>query len=103
MSFIIHGISNLMKQHSYMSTNTTLHIKFHRLRKLEKEYEDFKSRDCTCSAEKRESLQKEIQSLQKALYHSTTTFPNNLTLKNFLDYLVIPTLVYEVEYPRSKK
>jgi len=28
-------------------------------------------------------------------------WPNNLTLLNFLDYLSIPTLVYELEYPRT--
>lgn len=29
-------------------------------------------------------------------------FPNNVTLLNFIDYLLIPTLVYELEYPRTK-
>ncbi|GAA6001509.1 hypothetical protein JCM5350_007426, partial [Sporobolomyces pararoseus] len=30
------------------------------------------------------------------------TFPNNVTFPNFIDYLLIPTLVYELEYPRNK-
>lgn len=29
-------------------------------------------------------------------------WPANVTLLNFLDYLVIPTLVYELEYPRTR-
>lgn len=30
-------------------------------------------------------------------------WPNNVTYRNFLDYLLIPTLVYELEYPRTDK
>ncbi|GAA5907627.1 uncharacterized protein JCM6883_001838 [Sporobolomyces salmoneus] len=29
-------------------------------------------------------------------------FPNNVGFLNFIDYLLIPTLVYELEYPRTK-
>lgn len=29
-------------------------------------------------------------------------FPENVTLWNFADYQLIPTLVYELEYPRTK-
>lgn len=30
-------------------------------------------------------------------------WPNNITLKNFVVYMLIPTLVYELEYPRTEK
>ena len=30
-------------------------------------------------------------------------WPENITLKNFAVYQLIPTLVYELEYPRTKK
>lgn len=29
------------------------------------------------------------------------TFPDNVTVLNFVDYLLVPTLVYELEYPRT--
>lgn len=29
-------------------------------------------------------------------------YPNNLTYGNFIDYLIIPTLVYELDYPRTQ-
>lgn len=32
-----------------------------------------------------------------------TTFPENVTFLNFLDYLLVPTLVYQLEYPRTDK
>lgn len=32
---------------------------------------------------------------------STTAYPNNLTVKNHYEWILLPTLVYELEYPRS--
>ncbi|TIC70439.1 MBOAT-domain-containing protein [Wallemia mellicola] len=34
---------------------------------------------------------------------SKISYPNNVTFGNFLDYLLVPTLVYELEYPRTEK
>ncbi|KAJ7255525.1 MBOAT, membrane-bound O-acyltransferase family-domain-containing protein [Mycena haematopus] len=31
------------------------------------------------------------------------TYPNNITMKNFVVYQLIPTLVYELEYPRTDR
>jgi len=31
------------------------------------------------------------------------TFPQNLTLGNYVDYILCPTLCYELEYPRTEK
>lgn len=33
---------------------------------------------------------------------SRVCWPDNITYSNFLDYLLVPTLVYELEYPRTK-
>lgn len=32
---------------------------------------------------------------------STKSYPKNLTIANHYEYIVLPTLVYELEYPRS--
>ncbi|CAJ0753056.1 21154_t:CDS:1, partial [Entrophospora sp. SA101] len=32
-----------------------------------------------------------------------TQYPNNITVSNFIDFLLVPTLVYELEYPRTKE
>ncbi|GAA6058089.1 hypothetical protein JCM3770_001107 [Rhodotorula araucariae] len=32
---------------------------------------------------------------------ANVTFPANVTVPNFIDYLLVPTLVYELEYPRT--
>ncbi|GLB41942.1 putative sterol O-acyltransferase [Lyophyllum shimeji] len=31
------------------------------------------------------------------------TWPDNITIKNFADYMLVPTLVYELEYPRTDR
>ena len=43
------------------------------------------------------------EELQIELRKGQTTFPNNITFLNFADYLLVPTLVYELEYPRTDR
>jgi len=43
----------------------------------------------------RDDLAKELTSP-----HGSVTYPENLTVYNFLDFLLCPTLCYELEYPR---
>lgn len=49
----------------------------------------------------------EIDSLTEDLKGKSTTgenqYPKNLTLTNHYEFIVLPTLVYELEYPRSDK
>ncbi|KAK4498149.1 hypothetical protein PRZ48_010805 [Zasmidium cellare] len=52
-------------------------------------------------------IQTEIDELTKELQGKSSntqkSYPNNLTLTNFADYICLPTLVYELEYPRQEK
>ena len=51
-------------------------------------------------------LAKEYTDLQGELSSSGPLYvvwPNNISLKNFATYMLIPTLVYELEYPRTDK
>lgn len=51
-------------------------------------------------------IQWEIDGLTEELLGKSTSpqraYPNNLTLNNYSEYIVFPTLVYELEYPRSE-
>ncbi|KAF9266940.1 MBOAT-domain-containing protein [Marasmius fiardii PR-910] len=51
-------------------------------------------------------LAREYSELQGELTSSGPLYivwPNNITVKNFAVYMLIPTLVYELEYPRTEK
>lgn len=52
-------------------------------------------------------LKSEIEALTEELKGKTTdpsrAYPNNLTVWNHYEYIVFPTVVYELEYPRSNK
>ena len=52
------------------------------------------------------SLAREYSELDSELVSTGPEYirwPNNITLKNFATYMVIPTLVYELEYPRTDR
>ncbi|KAJ5485339.1 hypothetical protein N7539_005327 [Penicillium diatomitis] len=63
----------------------------------------------TLSPEQLDTLQglltREIDILTEGLqgqYSPTSQYPQNLTAGNFCEFVVLPTLVYELEYPRTK-
>ena len=52
------------------------------------------------------TLAKELSEIQSELASSgpnPVLWPNNITFKNFAVYQLIPTLVYELEYPRTDR
>ncbi|KAL9087262.1 MAG: hypothetical protein Q9165_006756 [Trypethelium subeluteriae] len=55
----------------------------------------------------KEIIKAEIDSLNEELKGKASseanTYPKNLTLSNFADWTCLPTLVYELEYPRQDK
>lgn len=52
-------------------------------------------------------IRNEIDELSKELQgksgNDLKAYPNNLTISNFADYICLPTLVYELEYPRQER
>jgi sterol O-acyltransferase len=42
------------------------------------------------------------EGVERETYIKTVTWPANVTIANFWDYLLVPTLVYELSYPRTK-
>ncbi|KAJ5170662.1 uncharacterized protein N7500_003445 [Penicillium coprophilum] len=55
----------------------------------------------------RELLEQEIGVLSEGLKGrcslTTNHYPKNLTIRNICDFMTLPTLVYELEYPRTEK
>jgi sterol O-acyltransferase len=55
----------------------------------------------------KELLGREFEILSEGLQGrcslTSNHYPRNLTLRNFCDFITLPTLVYELEYPRTEK
>ncbi|KAJ3124414.1 H(+)-transporting V0 sector ATPase subunit a [Nowakowskiella sp. JEL0407] len=109
--FVMHAIAMLMKQHSYIATNREFLLKRDLLTSLEKKHHalvsdlkrnesDSEETDIDDNAELK-GLADEIAQLSTDLNRETVSFPNNVTFWNFADYMVLPTLVYDLEYPRT--
>jgi sterol O-acyltransferase len=121
--FALHTLTFFMKMHSYAFYNGHLNETERRLRALDKpetasmeaavKYPSSPARLREVSSD--ESLEKEIKQKEKLsqlrqdLAEELTsplgrvTYPQNLTLGNYCDYILCPTLCYELEYPRTPK
>ncbi|KAJ3120218.1 hypothetical protein HK100_012893 [Physocladia obscura] len=107
-AFAIHCIAMLMKQASYLMSNTENFWKMYSLvPELRREIANLESRSSL-----NVDLEKELEQAKSELRQfegdlngkiSGLKFPHNLTFLNFIDYMLIPTLVYEIEYPRTEK
>lgn len=109
---LLHSLVLLMKQHSYAFYTGWLSLEFQRLNRLQAELRYFDKnvapeRGCRGSnMEDRERLVTEIENSKNDLTGQVlhkVKYPDNLTSANFLDYMLCPTLIYELEYPRTDK
>ncbi|KAJ3074479.1 hypothetical protein HDU98_011162 [Podochytrium sp. JEL0797] len=114
-SFVIHCISMLMKQASYLMSNTDNFWKQSEIPILQREITFLKQQqrgmtESQVNSESYEKTEREIAALhaELALFESDLVgkvsglrFPQNLTIPNFTMYMLFPTLVYEIEYPRT--
>lgn len=123
--FTLHTLVLFMKMHSYAFYNGHLSDTLIRLKQLDMpigpathlnaavhypsasfrlseatpgEDEDKEEPDLSPVLQLREDLAKELTSPM-----GNVTYPQNLTIANFADYLLCPTLCYELEYPRMPK
>jgi sterol O-acyltransferase len=102
----MHTIVMMMKMHSYTALNGDLSVKFRRLRQLKERLPKLISENKGQSEEKNadiEHMEAEMAFLEEEMVHGNTRFPENVTVVNFLDYLLVPSLVYWMEYPRTDK
>lgn len=121
--FALHTLTFLMKMHSYAFYNGHLSETERRLRALDKPEgaslakaviypkSPTRLREITPDSEEENLAQRktreDVEELRRALATELTspmgnvTFPQNLTVLNFADYVICPTLCYEIEYPRT--
>ncbi|WPG98769.1 Hypothetical protein R9X50_00156500 [Acrodontium crateriforme] len=123
----LHTLAIFMKMHSYAFYNGHLAVTLDRLRQLDlpigpttprtaavhyPSMHDFSKEvnpydqitpSATKKAEDTEPIYQLREDLAKELTSplGNTSYPRNLTVANFADYLLCPTLCYELEYPRT--
>ncbi|EWC44048.1 hypothetical protein DRE_01400 [Drechslerella stenobrocha 248] len=91
--FTLHALVLLMKMHSYAFYNGHLCETERKLHELDSN---------TLSTEpKSDTALREVLAFELTSPTGMTQYPRNLTWNNFLDYLLCPTLCYEIEYPRT--
>ncbi|KIV81212.1 hypothetical protein PV11_08642 [Exophiala sideris] len=118
--FALHTLTFLMKMHSYAFYNGHLSETERRLQELDKpETADrhkaviypssparLQEQEADGSSDEDNSVE-ELSQLRQDLATELTsplgqvTYPQNLTLYNYADYILCPTLCYELEYPRT--
>ena len=54
---------------------------------------------------KKESIDEEIKELLQEITSTSGSikYPENITIKNYFYFLMFPTFVYELEYPRNEQ
>ncbi|KAJ6258419.1 hypothetical protein Dda_6459 [Drechslerella dactyloides] len=93
--FTLHTLVLLMKMHSYAFYNGHLCETERKLHQLDKN---------TLSTEsKADTALREVLAYELTSPTGMTQYPKNLTWSNYVDYLLCPTLCYEIEYPRTPK
>ena len=121
--FTLHTLVILMKMHSYAFYNGHLSKTEHRLSAL-----DNPESASTAAAVRYPSTSTQVKTMDKAVEDSKhedekenitqlredlalelvsplggVTYPKNLSGMNYVDYILCPTLCYELEYPRTEK
>ena len=124
--FTLHLLVIFMKMHSYAFYNGHLSETWHRLHDLDhpesaskdaayryprrrthlKDIPESPSQERTdhpeSKAEKLKALREDL-AFELASPLGRVSYPENLTVRNFVDFLFCPTLCYELEYPRTPK
>ena len=97
--FCLHSIAMSMKIFSYTSYNRHLEGISRRLLLLSKEKPVDGSTVGVVNPEEVAQLHTELFYQDDAI---RVVYPENLTLWNFIDFLLVPTFVYQLGYPREK-
>ncbi|KAF7159762.1 hypothetical protein CNMCM5623_005151 [Aspergillus felis] len=114
----LHTLVFLMKMHSYAFYNGHLSETERRLASLDKpgpvsldaavRYPDPEPSGHPTHPRNGDTRSKSIEEVREDLASELTsplgrvTYPQNLSLTNYIDYIFCPTLCYELEYPRNK-
>jgi len=102
--FTMHALAMTLKIHSYLCHNGDLAILLDSYETFQKHLEHLKtlkdSGENVNEAEIKE-VEQDLKHMGICLYiTSPARYPNNVTMGNFFDFLLVPSMVYQLEYPR---
>ncbi|CCD26621.1 sterol acyltransferase NDAI_0I00520 [Naumovozyma dairenensis CBS 421] len=103
----LHSMVLIMKMHSFSFFNgylwnITKELNFSK--KALTKYKDAPNDEIIKTLERsRDFCEHELKKLQIQIDDPSENFPNNITFKSYTMFLLFPTLVYQLSYPRSKK
>ncbi|KAF2153994.1 MBOAT-domain-containing protein [Myriangium duriaei CBS 260.36] len=124
--FTLHLLSLFMKMHSYAFYNGHLAVTLRRLNELDNpspltdkqaavkypsshaKIDEIGDEQMRHEEDKDQSRRSSVGQLREELAYELVsplgrvTYPQNLTVANYVDFLCVPTLCYEIEYPRTQ-
>ncbi|KAI8869148.1 hypothetical protein GQ42DRAFT_179498 [Ramicandelaber brevisporus] len=102
--YIAHTITHLMKIHSYIEANRTMHVAYEEVRTLQQQLQQQQQQQQQQqrTSISTDSVEDRIDELSAQLSNGSMKYPQNVTFANFADFVLIPTLVYELAYPRTR-
>jgi len=89
---VLHSLVYTMKIHSYLIVNLDWERAYRELGNAKKDQEDSNV----------DKVVKTDDDEWEAEFTLSKYYPDNMTLGNFVDFLLVPTLVYEAKYPRTQ-
>ncbi|KAI9227086.1 MAG: MBOAT, membrane-bound O-acyltransferase family-domain-containing protein [Piptocephalis tieghemiana] len=104
--FSLHTMVLAMKIHSYGARNAIFREKKDELSDLEEEERILSSHTLRGPHETQRyrEVTSRVEELQMNLRCTKDTiYPDNLTIRNWADYLALPVLIYELSYPRTTR
>jgi sterol O-acyltransferase len=105
--FTMHALAITLKMHSYLSHNGDLAIlkeSYDELKTRETQLETLKLSGEKYDADELEATATETKRLAVCLHlNSESRYPDNVSVRNFCDFLLVPCVVYQLEYPRRKE
>lgn len=103
---LLHCLVLLMKEHSYAFYNGYLWQVYNDLKDAKEALSNNEFNPNDIEQTQEEELLKKIAEFSNdelKMQSNVTRFPDNITFRNYFAYSMFPTLIYQIEYPRTER
>lgn len=102
-TFLLHMIVLVMKMHSYLATNAEFAAQQHRQRQQQPRDGALHRSNGTSKKASEGDNESESNGRNTKRDGQLVSYPDNVTFWNYFYFLCVPTLVYELNYPRTER